>query len=1100
MPRCRRLALLTLSLCSAPFAGALASQDEPYRPAILGPSKEGELALRKFVHPDDLEVSLWAAEPKLANPVAFWIDGHGRVYVVETFRLHKGVTDNRKYGRAWVDQELACRTVEDRIALYRREFADKLPSLTSEHERVRLLWDADDDGVADHDEVFADGFHQLEDGIAAGVLEHHGDVFFTCIPKLWRLRDTDGDGRADQRTVLHDGFGVHTALLGHDMHGLVVGPDGRLYFSIGDRGLSVPTAGGRIEVPDEGAVLRCELDGSGLEVFHRGLRNPQELAFDDFGNLFTGDNNSDGGDRARFVYLLPGGDCGWRIGYQTLGDRGPWNREKLWHPPFRGQAAYINPPVDNYAAGPSGLCFDPGTGLPPRWRRHFLLCDFRGSSANSGVFALRLEAKGAGFELCSEGPVVRSVLATDVDVGPDGAIWISDWTEGWDQPMKGRIYRLQRPENARDPLVAQTRQLLASDLRKVSTAELLDLLGHPDRRVRHEAQLVLATGDDAVRTALRDLALRPAAPRMARIHAIWALGQVARRGQAAVLDPLLPLAEDADHEIRGQWARVCGDAHNEQALRPLIGRLRDRSARVRSLAALALGEIGNADSLPPLLRMLADNDDRDPWLRHAGVVGLVGVRDAAALAAHADDESPAVRLALCVALRRLASPEVARFLDDALPAVALEAARAVYDQPIAEALPALAQRLEGAGARDPEFLRRAIAACHRIGDAASADRLAAFAVCTDAVLEMREQALAALAEWAHPGGRDRILDLWRPIADRGPDLARAALAPHAARLLRDAQDGVARAAARAAGALGLAEVAPDLEALARDSARSGGARAAALAALEKVSASSAASAASVLAASDDPTLRKAATRVVSRLDPAMSVKVLDALVASAPVDEQQNALLALGTCKATEADSALLRWLEVSTAGELAPELRLDLLEAAAKRDDPRIKARLTALDAGRAADDPLAPWREALVGGDAKKGEHLFWNHEAAVCTRCHALGDSGGNVGPPLDHVGARLGREQILESLVLPQARIADGYGTVVVTRRSGEPVAGVLRRDDGKVLCIQTPDGDQVEVAVDDVTSRSPPASAMPPMAAILGKRELRDVVEFLATRK
>lgn len=1100
MPRRLRLAVCLLSLAGSVSLPALRAQDTTYRPAILGPSKEGDLARKKFVHADDLEVTLWAAEPQLANPVAFWIDRLGRVYVAETFRLHKGVTDNRKYGKDWVDQELACRTVPDRIALYQRYFADRLPALTSEHERVRLLWDADGDGTADHEEVFADGFKNLEDGIGAGVLEHHGDVFFTCIPNLWRLRDLDGDGRADERTVLSTGFGVHTALLGHDMHGLIVGPDGRLYFSIGDRGLSVPTPGGRIEVPDEGAVLRCELDGSGLEVFHRGLRNPQELAFDDFGNLFTGDNNSDGGDRARFVYLLPGGDCGWRIGFQTLSDRGPWNREKLWYPPFRGQAAYINPPIDNYASGPSGLCFDPGTGLPARWRQHFLLCDFRGSSANSGVFALQVQPKGAGFELGSEGPVIQSVLATDVDVGPDGAIWLTDWTEGWDQPMKGRIYRMQRLDSTRDPLVAQTRQLLQRDFKGMTLAEQLDLLGHADRRVRQEAQFVLAAGDAEARAALQALALRVAAPRMARIHAVWALGQVARRGQADLLQPLLALSGDADLEIRAQLARVCGEARYTSAAPVLISCLRDRSSRVRALAALALGRLGEARALRPLLRMLTDNDDRDPWLRHAGVMGLVGVAEAPALLAHADDDSAAVRLALCVALRRLQSPLVARFLGDPVSAVEVEAARAIYDALIVDALPALAAVLDRYDAREPALLLRAIAACHRLGDAPSAMRLAMLAGRQDTAAAMRVEALAALADWPHPSARDRILDLWRPIADRGGELAQAALAPHLDALLRGGDDAVVEAAARAGGALGMTDFAAALEAVARDGKRGGAARAAALAALEKVSARAAAAAASSLAASEDVALRKAATQVVSRLDPKTAVSVLDALVADAPVDEQQNALAALGTCTAPEADASLLRWLEVCSAGELAPALRLDVMEAAAKRKDARVQQQLAALEAARPAADPLALWREALAGGDAKKGEHTFWNHEAAVCTRCHAMGDSGGNVGPPLDHVGSRLGREQILESLVLPQARIADGYGTVVVMRTQGDPVAGILRSDDGRILRIQTPDGEVVEVAAADIQSRTPPTSAMPPMAAILSKRELRDVVEFLATRQ
>src|SRR5207245_2508004 len=142
-------------------------------------------------------------------------------------------------------------------------------------------------------------------------------------------------------------------------------------------------------------------DGSELEVFAIGLRNPQKLAFDNYGNLFTGDNNCDHGDAARLVYVVESGDSGWRTGNQ-ISDTNPagvWNSEKLWHLQFPGQAAWIIPPVAHIADGPSGLAHYPGVGFPEAWNDHFFLCDFRGGSANSGVHSFAVKPRGAGFEI-----------------------------------------------------------------------------------------------------------------------------------------------------------------------------------------------------------------------------------------------------------------------------------------------------------------------------------------------------------------------------------------------------------------------------------------------------------------------------------------------------------------------------------------------------------------------------------------------------------------------------------------------------------------------------------------------------------------------------
>src|SRR5262249_48010159 len=161
----------------------------------------------------------YAAEPRVAQPVCFWFARNGDCYVAETFRHQAGVADIRDH-MDWLDDDVASRTVEDRVAMLKKFLGTAFPTYEKEHERVHVppLRDTDGDGRADWARVFADDFHTAADGIGAGLLEEHGDVFFACIPNLWLLRDEDGDGRADVQRALYTGWGVHVALLGHDMH------------------------------------------------------------------------------------------------------------------------------------------------------------------------------------------------------------------------------------------------------------------------------------------------------------------------------------------------------------------------------------------------------------------------------------------------------------------------------------------------------------------------------------------------------------------------------------------------------------------------------------------------------------------------------------------------------------------------------------------------------------------------------------------------------------------------------------------------------------------------------------------------------------------
>lgn len=705
--------LRQLTVCALAALGAFASTSiarqatsaDPAAPELAAPLR----ALRAMAIPEGFESDLWAAEPLVMDPVSFCIDEQGRVFVAESFRQELGIEDNRSQPY-WLMDDLASQTVQDRLAMYTK-WAFKRPNgmayYTEHEDRVRLLADMTGDGHADISSIFADGFNKPLDGTAAGLIARDGDVYLTNIPNLWLLQDRDGDFRADFNVVLQTGFGVRVTLRGHDMHGLTWGPDGRLYWSIGDRGYHLTLPDGRVlHSPGSGAVFRCNPDGTDLDVVHHGLRNPQELAFDEYGNLFTGDNNSDAGDRARLVYIVEGGETGWNMSYQTLEGanlRGPWSQEGIWELRHEGQPAWTLPPVAHIAAGPSGLVYYPGVGLPLAYDGHFFLCDFRGGNDSSQILTFGVEPDGAGFRMVDAHPFVSHVLATDVDFGYDGKLYIADWGAGWTGNGEGRIYTVWNPQTRADPIVVEVQRIFREGFKQRGDDELAGLLAHPDMRVRLRAEFTLAERGLNSSGILSEVA-HQSGSRLARLHAIWGLGIMARQCDLAKADPDYPIAriadllDDRDPEVRAQVARIMGDVKFAPAGEALQQALLDDSPRVKYFAAMALGHLQYKEAIDDLITMIWTNDNRDVYLRHAGVMALYWMNDLDAVLKYVADESPAIRLAALLVLRRAGDPRVADFLADKDESLVAEAARAINDLPIDQDTAALAAMLKPASA------------------------------------------------------------------------------------------------------------------------------------------------------------------------------------------------------------------------------------------------------------------------------------------------------------------------------------------------------------------------------------------------------------------
>src|SRR5438477_9960242 len=143
------LSLLVALICLTAEAQHQQAESKSSKPPFVAPaSAEGELAIKTFQVAPDLKADLWAAEPMLANPVAFNFDEKGRLFVCETFRLGHGVDDIREI-MPWLNEELASRTVDERLAEMKRHLGDRFGTYSEASERLRLLEDRTGHGKAD---------------------------------------------------------------------------------------------------------------------------------------------------------------------------------------------------------------------------------------------------------------------------------------------------------------------------------------------------------------------------------------------------------------------------------------------------------------------------------------------------------------------------------------------------------------------------------------------------------------------------------------------------------------------------------------------------------------------------------------------------------------------------------------------------------------------------------------------------------------------------------------------------------------------------------------------------------------------------------------
>lgn len=1066
----------------------------------------------KIIH-NDFEGYTYVTYPHVENSGSLGIDPLGRIFVVESNRFKFGVQDLRS-ARYLVARDFQSKTLDDRMQLY-KDFSDKIPMdwYTSVPDRIIRLEDRDGNGVADYRSVFSDDFNETLDGISFSVLAERNGVYFTSIPALRKLTDIDDDGIADTNNKLIEGFGVRISFTGHDLHGIIRGPDGRLYFSVGDRGYYVSDQNGVIHSEaGQGAVFRCESDGSGFEVFAHGLRNPQELAFDNHGNLFTFDNTGDIGDKARVVYVLENSDSGWDMAHQSAhqyvkdldwGDfhikQSVWVGEKMYDVYSEDQPQWVYPPADHLGNGPSGVAWITGDALPKDLQNTFLVSDYRGSASRCKVHVVSLANDGAGFRINRTSSLVENVGIADVAQGYDGNVYFADFGGGWSVNKNGSV-QVIRPKNIElQNRGKETSLLFAEGFEKLSLVELVGFLGHPDQRVRQASQFSMVNkGVDAIDYFSKILGSDDYNT-LSKLHSVWGLGQLARSGNIQQVEPkILELFDDENLEIRANAARIAGSANLQNLAIPLLSLLEDPSPRVVSLAVVSLGRIGLDESssiTSKLFQLLEKNKGSkfDPVIRHSCISALDRLASTKELIKLGTSKSVEQRLVAVILLRKRSDSNLMNFLDDDNELVRTEAIRAIYDTAALDGL--AGQRLAAIKPGDYSyFIQSRIAAANfRLGTDESAVRLLSFCSNPDIDKDVKTFIFHGLLRWGMKLDTDPVLGHYRPIPAISSSMSSLnnVIGADLKNFLIEQTD-------------------PDLKSLATNLAQKIGLSMDADLMRSQISDKNL-----------DAQVRVANLNSMADLGLAKDNELLISLLQDEGEEVRANAfwhcidrglpnVLNLGL-QAIKGDTFLvarkvMEGLVVKFPEsmidlwkvrelELRPELWLDLYLLLSNNDHAESK-KVAAL---YAAGEPSRIHALSLYGGDLESGEKVFRNQGA--CMQCHQIDKEGGVQGPSLSLVGDRLEVGKLLESIVNPSAEITAGYGLSTISTTDGISMVGrvVESADKNDSIVLISPDQKETIIERIDIESISPPVSAMPALGLTLSPVDLRDLIAFLKSR-
>ncbi len=1006
--------------------------------------------LKGLMAPAGFKVELVADAPVVVNPVAMTFAPDGTLFVAEW------VPDP---GREWYEFKETFR--------FRDGTTKAVATMKKFTPDVVKVLRRNKDGVYDKADVI------FTDELPSTLLYHDGWLYTASRGTVRRYKQQQPGGKWDLRETIAQGFcGFHH----HQVSGLTIGPDGWLYITSGDDdNFAEGSDGTRATVLRTGAVFRCKPDGSKMETFSIGYRNPyRDLALDAKLNWFHADNDNEDGSRftgCRLVHVAEDVDYGWRL------------REgaRCCQPDHvRGAVAgerpgKLQPMLKTGRGSPAGVLFYDDTQLPKQYQGLMYYPDvFR-----KVVRAYTVVPNGSSFATTHEFEFLKAddplYRPCQMVTGPDGAMYVCDWRTDsggagklWGDGKHGRIYRMSWAGTDKDPALPlrgmDTWAKLAGT--QAGLDALTDGLRGENASTRRLAQIELVRRAASQPIEVRAVFAKTANDEKAAVPGrLLAVGGLQQLWTADVQAVMLNLLTDKDADVR----RMACDALARNAKADDFGvseslakRLADDSPVVRRAAALAVGRLGAGGAADALVTAWKADDGKDLFLADAYLraferLGKKGI-DALLAVAQSGDEN---------LLRKVA-----------------DGYTGLRTKPAYDGLPQLLAnphlKADEREALVKSFLN------YQFDPPLPLDPLAKFLVARpDEPAEVKKAGLEVLAASNSIGGGAAAEYVIGLLDAPEEDVRLAALEviekgrllTAAAKVRAVAADGKKALPERAAAVkAGRAVGGPEFAGQLRE-----------MLANEKESASFKAEALRALAGIDATTARGFAEKFLDQPDPGLIA----------------DAIAVLGTTK----EGAKLvgeRYVAKKLPRDLFPRVSDALRKFAADPDVAKLNSEVMrgGLLLSMEPDQVEQMRTKVLKDGDPKRGRAIYLNTALLACATCHKMEGVGGQIGPDLTRVWDTMSVEKLFETIIAPSQEIKEGYQSYQASTLDGQTYTGLKVLDTKDEVVIREATGRDVKIARKDLDKLTASKLSLMPdnVVSQLSYEQFVDLVAFLKSRK